>query len=178
MSKVRSVFRCAHSYNSCNVEGTSVTTVINFYSVNDDFGELSNFAAYPIVIGGKVFPTSEHYFQAQKFRDVAYQEKIRKASSPMRAANLGRDRKVKLRADWESVKVAVMRTAVRAKFDQHENLQTLLLSTGDAKLVEHTERDDYWGDGGDGRGKNMLGRILMEVRSELRAKTSPAPKRL
>jgi ribA/ribD-fused uncharacterized protein len=70
-----------------------------------------------------------------------------------------------------------MRTAVRAKFNQHDNLRELLFSTGDAKLVEHTERDDYWGDGGDGQGKNMLGRILMEVRSELRGMASPAPKR-
>lgn len=48
------------------------------------------------------------------------------------------------------------------------DLTRLLLATGDAKLVEHTEQDDYWGDGGDGSGKNMLGRILMEVREELR----------
>ena len=45
---------------------------------------------------------------------------------------------------------------------------TNVLSTGDSKLVEHTENDDYWGDGGDGSGKNMLGRILMEVRTSLR----------
>ncbi len=65
-----------------------------------------------------------------------------------------------------------MRAAVRAKFEQHEDLRALLLSTGNAKLVEHTANDDYWGDGG-GYGKNMLGRILMEVRSELAAKASP-----
>jgi N-glycosidase YbiA len=146
-----------------------IVTVINFYSTNDEFGEFSNFAAYPIVVEGKTFPTSEHYFQAQKFQNAAYQKKIRKTQSPMHAATLGRDRKVKLRPDWESVKVDVMRTAVRAKFNQHEVLKDLLLSTDDAKLVEHTEGDAYWGDGGDGRGKNMLGRILMEIRSELRA---------
>jgi len=57
---------------------------------------------------------------------------------------------------------------VRARFSQHEDLKRLLLDTGDAKLVEHTTNDDYWGDGGDGSGKNMLGRLLMEVREELR----------
>ncbi|QDU94018.1 NADAR domain-containing protein [Lignipirellula cremea] len=61
-----------------------------------------------------------------------------------------------------------MREAVLAKFTQHEDLRELLLSTGDAKIVEHTENDDYWGDGGDGRGKNMLGRVLMDVRQSLR----------
>jgi N-glycosidase YbiA len=86
----------------------------------------------------------------------------------MPAARLGRDRKQTLRRNWESVKVAVMRAAVLAKLTQHEELRTLLLATGAARLVEHTENDDYWGDGGDGRGKNMLGRILMEVCESLR----------
>lgn len=142
--------------------------VVNFYSVSDAFGEFSNFASFPFTLDGERWPTSEHYFQAQKFADAAYRQKIRKAHSPMQAAKLGRDRKQKLRRDWESVKVGIMRAAVLAKFTQHDELRELLLSTGDAKLVEHTENDDYWGDGGDGSGKNMLGRILMQVRDSLR----------
>lgn len=142
--------------------------VIRFYSVGDEHGELSNFALFPIRVDGETWPTAEHYFQAQKFDDQEYRRKIREARSPMQAARLGRDRKQKLRRDWESVKVGVMRRAVLAKFTQHEELRELLLSTGDAKIVEHTEDDDYWGDGGDGSGKNMLGRILMQVREELR----------
>lgn len=142
--------------------------VINFYSLSDDFGELSNFAPFPILIDRKQWPTSEHYFQAQKFLDVGYQEEIRKVKSPMVAARMGRSRKRPLRNDWESIKVQVMQTAVLAKFTQHDDLRALLLSTADAKLVEHTVNDSYWGDGGDGSGKNMLGRILMEVREKLR----------
>jgi ribA/ribD-fused uncharacterized protein len=61
-----------------------------------------------------------------------------------------------------------MREVVRAKFNQHDDIRQILLSTGDAKIVEHTENDSYWGDGGDGSGKNMLGRILMEIREEAR----------
>lgn len=141
--------------------------VVNFYSVGEPFGEFSNFAPYPILLNGKKWPTSEHFFQAQKFEDPAYREKIRETKSPMIAARLGRSRKVKLRRDWESVKVDVMRKAVDAKFRQHEDLRKLLLSTGDAKLVEHTTNDSYWGDGGDGSGKNMLGRILMDLRTTL-----------
>src|SRR5260221_13150408 len=113
--------------------------VVNFYSVGDEFGEFSNFAAYPITLDGERWPTSGHYCQAQKFEDKAYRQKVRKANSPMLAARLGRDRKQKLRRDWESVKVGIMREAVLAKFTQHEELRALLLSTGDAKLVEHTE---------------------------------------
>ncbi len=87
----------------------------------------------------------------------------------MEAARKGRDRKRQLRKNWESRKIDVMRAAIYAKFTQHEDLKNILLSTGDSKLVEHTENDDYWGDGGDGRGKNMLGHILMEVRSKLQS---------
>lgn len=142
--------------------------VINFYRVSDEYGCFSNFAPYPIEIDGKRWPTSEHYFQAQKFDDPQHQEGIRREKSPMIAARMGRDRKKKLRRDWESVKVSVMRKAVRAKFAQHDDIREVLLSTADAKIVEHTENDDYWGDGGDGSGKNMLGHILMQVREELR----------
>ncbi len=141
---------------------------IQFYSVGDDFGEFSNFALFPIKLDGKTWPTSEHYFQAAKYVDKSDQETVRKANSPALAARLGRDRKIKLRKDWESAKVGVMRKAVLAKFSQHQKLKDLLLSTGDLKIVEHTDNDSYWGDGGNGKGKNMLGKILMEVRNEIR----------
>jgi ribA/ribD-fused uncharacterized protein len=145
---------------------------INFYSVSDDFGCFSNFAPYPIKLDGKTWPTSEHYFQAQKFEDEGHREAIRTTKSPMIAARMGRDRKKKLRRDWESVKIDIMRRAVQAKFEQHEDIRKILLDTGDARLVEHTENDDFWGDGGDGSGKNMLGRILVQMRETLR--TSPS----
>ena len=146
-----------------------MAAVIRFYSVGDAFGEFSNFAAFAIRLKKRVWPTTEHYFQAQKFvgTDDGHAEAIRRATSPMMAARMGRDRKKRLRRDWESVKVGVMREALVAKFEQHAELRELLLSTGDAKLVEHTERDDYWGDGGDGSGRNMLGQLLMEVRRRM-----------
>ena len=142
--------------------------IIKFYSVADEYGEFSNFAEYPITLKGKRWPTSEHYFQAQKFKDKKDQEAVRKAKSPMIAARMGRDRKRKLRRDWESAKVNVMREAVFAKFKQHKELEDLLLSTGDAKLIEHTGTDDYWGVDSSGRGRNMLGHILMNIRQTLR----------
>jgi len=141
---------------------------IRFYSASDEYGCFSSFYPCQVTIDGKTWPTTEHYFQAQKFRDQAQQEAIRRAKTPKIAATMGRDRKKKLRRDWESVKVDVMRKAVREKFTQDPQLREMLLSTGDQELVEHTARDKYWGDGGDGRGRNILGRILMNVREELR----------
>jgi len=142
---------------------------IHFYSTSDDFGFFSNFAAYPITLGGKIWPTTEHYFQAQKFAGTEHEESVRLAKSPMIAARMGRDRKKPLRRDWESVKDDVMRAGVLAKFQQHADIRQQLLDTGDAVIIEHTSNDSYWGDGGDGSGKNMLGIILMETRATLRS---------
>jgi ribA/ribD-fused uncharacterized protein len=144
--------------------------VIRFYSTTDEYGCFSNFVRSWFSLKGKSWPTVEHCFQAQKFPGMAYEEEIRLAKSPMIAKRLGRSRKQPLRADWESVKDTVMREAVLAKFTQHEDLRAILLATGDAVLVEHTANDSYWGDGGDGSGKNRLGQILMSVRDELRQK--------
>lgn len=142
---------------------------INFYSVSAAYGEFSNFAPYPITLGGQRWPTTEHYFQAQKFENPADREEIRLAKTPRIAADKGRDRKRKLRADWERVKIGIMREAVETKFRQHTELRALLLGTGDAILVEHTKNDAFWGDGGDGSGRNELGKCLMAVRDALRA---------
>src|SRR5262249_30284510 len=116
---------------------------------------------------GKTWPTREHDFQAQKFAGTPDEEEVRQATSPMIAARMGRRRKRPLRKDWEAVKDAVMHEAVLAKFTQHADLREILLATGDAKIVEHTENDAYWGHGGDGSGKYRLGQILMRVREEL-----------
>ncbi len=144
---------------------------IRFYGVRDPHGYLSNFAPYPIEIDGKVWPTSEHYFQAQKFTGNPHQESIRLAKSPMIAARLGRSRARPLRMDWDRVKDDAMRNAVLAKFTQHPDIRAQLLATGDEELIEATTRDVYWGCGTSGTGKNMLGRILMEVRGALRTRS-------
>lgn len=146
-----------------------LTPVINFYSTTGEFGCFSNFSRHAIHLKGKRWPTSEHYFQAQKFAGTEHEEEVRKCKTPAAAASMGRSRKLPLRRDWESVKDRVMMDALRAKFTQHDDLKEILLGTGDAKLVEHTEKDSYWGDGGDGTGKNRLGYLLMQLRDELRA---------
>lgn len=140
---------------------------IRFYLVNDSYGEFSNFAPFAIEIAGRVWPTSEHFFQAQKFAGTEHEEQIRLAETPMKAANMGRDRHRPLHPDWEQAKDDVMRQAIKAKFSQHPELRSLLISTGTAELIENTKNDSYWGDGGDGTGRNMLGKILMEERNTI-----------
>ncbi len=142
---------------------------IRFYGTRDEYGFFSNFHRAGIFLDGKRWPTSEHYFQAQKFAGHPDEEEVRRAKTAREAANMGRDRKRPLRRDWEAVKEAVMYKALHAKFTQHDDLREALLGTGDALLIEHTVNDGYWGDGGDGSGKNRLGHLLMRLRDELRA---------
>lgn len=145
---------------------------ILFYSVTGEHGYMSNFSRHPVKVDGKIYPTSEHYFQSQKFAGTKYESEVRRAKGPGEAAQIGRDRSLPLRRDWESVKDNVMRKVVEAKFRQHEDIRDRLFATDNAKLVEDTTDDTYWGRGSGGRGKNMLGVILMEVRSKLRAEKS------
>lgn len=145
---------------------------IEFYKVSEPYGQFSNFAPFPIELDRKRWPTTEHYFQAQKFPGTPRAEAIRQATSPMIAARMGRSRECPLRPDWEQVKDEIMHRAVLAKFLQYPELQQLLLATGNAEIVEHTRNDSYWGDGGNGKGLNKLGKILMQVREELRQQPS------
>ena len=139
---------------------------IRFYRANSAYGWMSNFSRHPIEMDRKVWPTVEHYFQAQKFhKDPERQEGIRLAKSPGMAKRLGRG--TGLRPDWNEVKVEVMQLAVLSKFEQHPDLAEKLLNTLDAVLIEDSPTDSFWGCGADGKGKNMLGEVLLEVRDRL-----------
>src|SRR6266545_384348 len=144
-----------------------MANVIKFYRVTDPYGCFSNFSPHKVYLDGTTWPTTEHYFQAQKFLDYQYRWDILRAPSPMIAARMGRGRSKPLRSDWEQIKDDIMRQALRAKVMQHADVRELLLATGDALIIEHTHNDHYWADGGDGSGKNMLGKLWMEVRAEL-----------
>lgn len=159
-----------YRFGGIMIEAKSIT--INFYSLNKPYGYFSNFARYPIELKGKVWPTSEHYFQGQKFPGTLDEEELRGAVTPMIAAQMGRERIRPLRHDWDAVKDNIMREALYAKFTQHSDLKEKLLETKDATLVEHTGNDSYWGDGGDGTGKNMLGILLMEIREVIQRENS------
>ena len=140
---------------------------IYFYVPTDEHGYLSNFSRYGFAIDGVYWPTVEHYFQAQKAAGTEDEERIRRAYTPKDAKRFGRE--VRLRSDWEEIKDSVMRRAIQAKFAAHDELAERLVGTGDEALIEAAPGDFYWGAGGDGSGQNRLGKILMEVRADLRA---------
>ena len=111
--------------------------------------------------------TVEHFYQAMKTTNSLEREIIRMTSSPHRARRAGQ--KIALRPDWEEIKVEVMRWALKKKFTQNPRLRDALVKTGNAELIEDAPWDKFWGDGGNGDGQNMLGKLLMELREELRA---------
>lgn len=144
---------------------------IYFYKVNEPFGCFSNFSPHGIYLQGSFWLTVEHYYQAQKFVGSpcsALINVIHQAPSPEAAAALGRDRTHQVRLDWENVKISVMRTAVLCKFLTHLDIQAILISTGEQLIVENSPVDYFWGCGRDRTGNNHLGKILMNVRHQLR----------
>ena len=142
---------------------------IRFYREREQpYGCFSNFSKHSFQIDGMPWQTVEHYFQAQKFPGTAQEEAIRLAPAPMLAKQMGNSRDFPLRPDWNEVKDDVMRRAVRAKFEQHDDIRAVLLGTGEEELVEAVPNDYYWGCGAAGTGKNKLGLILMEVRDGVR----------
>ncbi|MFO5526761.1 MAG: NADAR family protein [Cuspidothrix sp.] len=141
---------------------------IYFYNIREQYGCFSNFSPHGFVLDELYWSTSEHYFQAQKFIGTPYLAKLRLVKTPKEAANMGRERTLPLRPDWEEVKDNIMRKAVFSKFSTNKDIQEILLSTGNEELVENSPIDYYWGCGADGSGKNMLGIVLMEVRQQLK----------
>lgn len=101
-----------------------------------------------------------------KFSDEIHREKIRTASSPKQAKDLGQSRKIPIVPDWDEKRVVVMKYALQQKF-KHPKLREILLGTKKRELIENSPFDKYWGIGKDGKGKNMLGKLLMELRSDL-----------
>ena len=135
---------------------------------NKEYRFLSNF--YPAIVeyDGLDYPSTEHAYQAAKTEDLGQRRRIRESQKPGDAKRSGQQ--VKMRSDWEQIKISVMKDLVRQKFTKHKDLKEKLLATGDAYLEETNHwKDIFWGVC-KGKGLNHLGKILMEVREEIRQK--------
>lgn len=140
---------------------------LKFFRRGEPHGYMSNFSAHPVTIDNRSWPTTEHFYQAMKFKDFNIQERVRNSGGPGACAKMGRDRSLPMRDDWDKIKDDVMRHAVLTKFLQHTDLRDALLATGDEHIIEDSPYDSYWGCGKDGKGQNMLGITLMWVRDLL-----------
>lgn len=131
-----------------------------------EFRFLSNFVPAEVMMDGIQYSSTEHAYQAAKTLDPEERLLIQQASTPGQAKRLGKQ--LKQRADWNEVKDDIMRNLLFQKFNI-PHLKKLLLATGDAYIEEtNTWNDTYWGVCR-GNGQNKLGRLLMEIRAELKA---------
>ena len=149
-------------------------TQVFFYE--QDFYVLSNFSAFTLNWKGNRFDTSEAAYHWEKFEgtDSEVQDAILEAPSAHEAFKIAESQRLFRRADWDTVKVDIMRDILRAKATQHEYVRRKLLTTGTRELIEDSWRDDFWGWGPNRDGQNVLGRLWMQVRAELRAEDADA----
>ncbi len=148
---------------------------IHFYRSNEKpYGVFSNLYRREILIDGVVYPTAEHAYQAAKAQKKKVRDWILAAPSPALLAMAAHGLYTwDVVPNWSKIKISRMRAVLHAKFSQHPDLRALLLSTGNARLVEAGTVDNavnrMWGEV-NGRGKNTLGKLLMEIRATLRRK--------
>lgn len=153
--------------------------VIHFQKNNEPYGELSNMSGLSLVVNGVLILTSEALYQVCKYpENQEAQLEIIAQKSPMAAKYKSRAYRQDVRADWNNVRVKVMRWCIRVKLAQNwDTFGNVLLSTEDRQIVELSKIDSFWGakpvGNGQLRGENILGRLLMELREEVKTK-SPA----
>lgn len=142
---------------------------IRFISDREHYGWMSNFwYCKELWIDGLKWKTTEHFFQYEKVidwdRNLA--NRIREAHTPAEAKKLAREMPLSAHPSV-ATKVNIMREALAAKF-MHSELRDKLLATGDDLIEEDAPWDSFWGTGKDGKGQNMMGKLLMELRKKLR----------
>jgi len=138
------------------------TTPITSFSGKWSF--LSNFSTSPVMYDKELYPTVEHAFQAAKTLNLDERQKIQKAKTPGAAKRLGRA--VKMRDDWNKIKIGVMDELLRQKFDRNKEDYFKLVHTRNRELIEgNTWGDTFWGQV-NGKGSNNLGLLIMRIRNE------------
>lgn len=128
---------------------------------------LGTFSKHSFMLEDREWPSVEHYFQAMKFSNESYQEKIRQASHPRIARKLGRTRLRRIRKDWAEVKEVIMTRGVYIKCRTHADVANELIASAPNKIMENSQYDYHWGCGRDRRGHNHYGKVLMAVRKKL-----------
>lgn len=140
-----------------------------------EFYVFSNFSSFQVEWRGRVWPTSEHAYQAAHFFDTAPElvEQIFTARSAHEAFKIAKANADKAPENWEEIKVSVMEDICRHKLRQHPYVERKLRQTLDLPMVEDSPKDSCWGWGADKKGRNELGKIWMRLRGELSAGGDP-----
>lgn len=138
---------------------------IYFYYRKEEYGYFSNFERSPQTVDDVEYFSNEHYYQSEKTDSIYIKIWIREAPSAWLAMKAGRSLRPKeMRKDWSLNKLYIMKKGLMAKFSQNKELKKKLLETGDAIIHEDSPTDMFWGI----KGHDWLGKLLMEVREELK----------
>lgn len=141
---------------------------IEFYRSTGKYGFLSNLYPCKLYVDGILFKSSEHAYQYAKAKGLIVKEYIRAAPTPTLACILGHGLfRWMVVPGWNNMKVDRMKEVLLQKFCQNKGMAEKLMATGDAILIETSKSDGFWGTGSRGKGKNMLGRLLMELRHSI-----------
>lgn len=138
------------------------------YFYDQWYDVLNNFSAHAVEIDGILYPTSEHAYQAAKCTDLDGKQEIIAAKSPLLAKEVSNQKyKSAKDPDWNTKKISVMESILRAKLAQHQEVRDALIKSGAEEIAEDSPIDAFWGRGEDGNGENQLGKLWMNIRSEL-----------
>lgn len=152
--------------------GVSAKSMVRFHDPNDpQYGAFSVLSPHPVTIRHVTYPSVHHFFLCERFKGSGVEQEILKASSLWevdRQVRKGEIAGLQLE-NWDAIKVDVMLLGNYYKFRQNPNAMHILLGTHQKLLIDSTPADHFWGDGGDGTGKNLLGTILQAVRKRLHA---------
>lgn len=148
-----------------------------FLKTKEKFGGLSNMAGgFPVRVNGVLIPTVEAFYQACRFPHLPeVQRAIIREPSPMTAKMKAKPFRSQSRTDWDVVRIPIMRWSLRLKLAFHfREFSSILLSTGGDAIVEESRRDPFWGalpqEADLLMGENVLGRLLMELREEIKTR--------
>lgn len=143
-------------------------STVYFFSTPLD--PLNPWSAHAVKLWGKTFPTVDHGYHYRKFSETAPEvaKEILAAPSPWAAMQVERKHRNKRQKDWEEIKVGIMIELIRTKAQQNQDVRECLLKTGTKQIVKNAAEDSFWGCGKDGKGQNQMGKILMQVRDELK----------
>jgi hypothetical protein len=141
--------------------------IIEFYKSNEEFGCFSNFSLYKVIYENEEWQTAEHCYQANKFTNALHRNSIKNQQTPKESAIIGRSRAELLRKDWDFVRIIKMYNIVKNKVSQNPIVYITLLSTKDKPIYEVSPKDEFWGLGKNGNGKNILGQIFCSIRNDI-----------
>ncbi len=152
---------------------STVEEAVHFSRFDKD-SPFATVSEQPFLLDDVQWKTPEHYYQAAKYKGLAYANTLMQADDGQQAYDLGNRWWKRKAKDWKKSRQVYMTRALFRKVKEYPEIEQALLATGDALMIETSLYDYYWGLGRDQRGENKLGKIWMDIRSKLHSQHAQA----